>query len=670
MAKQTDIKKVYLHDLRKENLNKLIIPNYQRKYTWSNENVVQLISDIYENNFDLEYFLGTIILQSNMTNSYLIIDGQQRLSTVLLIMKVLEIEYNKKYNLEEFSFESKNDIDLDYLQKLIRCANPYKENNKSNYYSNIIAIRNEILNIKDFNRFINNFDKTFLTVVFMPNEINQFKVFSTINSTGIPLSTLELVKSFLISRFEEYNSDKALDELLNIFNYIDKHKDLEKKSDDLIRYFIAFQTNNELLTKFTNILYKGFLEIFNKAIDKENFLKLWNNFYKFSVYYFYLLSDEFQEKFNSMIILNPSINTYSVLIIDVLMNHSNFSKFEFSNKNIFDQIQLLNDKEIDKCLKLIEYYRLNIVFDSTNEKEITRKTPMIPNKINDKINYSESLYSYFFNNQSIKTIKELMILLCEKPIYELNNNLTLALFKRIEHNSNNKETNLKTVYSIEHILPQEPSKWEKNNPNNLISMQPFVHTICNLTLLTKRNNTSFSNELWKIKKEKLIDKDNITINNKLRTFNEWDMDSMEEWTKFLLKKIFNIWNFNEYNNQNDINIDQFLLDFRLSNLKPKGIERSYSYWISHLRSTKKNNPQLEVNPEIIKQALKIKVVEDQNVDKIIGINSNGFFVQAIICILFETNSVKDIRMNDTELNVFINKNINKINQIVEDVNYS
>ena len=67
----------------------LAIPNYQRPYRWSNGNVMQLLRDVQESlgSGKLEYRIGTIILHRASSDSYDIVDGQQRLTTILLLIQ-------------------------------------------------------------------------------------------------------------------------------------------------------------------------------------------------------------------------------------------------------------------------------------------------------------------------------------------------------------------------------------------------------------------------------------------------------------------------------------------------------------------------------------------------------------------------------------------------------
>ena len=95
---------------------KLVIPVYQRPYKWTEKNVLQLLEDIFEyiivNNTD--YRIGNIILHSeNETNN--VVDGQQRLTTISILLKVLDSSFEGLLLNQEYKNNiSKNNIVYNY----------------------------------------------------------------------------------------------------------------------------------------------------------------------------------------------------------------------------------------------------------------------------------------------------------------------------------------------------------------------------------------------------------------------------------------------------------------------------------------------------------------------------------------------------------------------------
>ena len=77
--------------------NKFCVPNFQRPYSWESEkHTIDLFTDIENNMSESEYFLGTIVLTKKQDNLLEIVDGQQRLTTILLFMAAIRDVFTRK----------------------------------------------------------------------------------------------------------------------------------------------------------------------------------------------------------------------------------------------------------------------------------------------------------------------------------------------------------------------------------------------------------------------------------------------------------------------------------------------------------------------------------------------------------------------------------------------
>ena len=84
--------------------NKYVIPIYQRNFAWSEEQIGQLIIDISDyatENKDKNYYIGTLIVNRRDNNSLEIIDGQQRLTTLSILLSLIKNEYLKNEIVED-----------------------------------------------------------------------------------------------------------------------------------------------------------------------------------------------------------------------------------------------------------------------------------------------------------------------------------------------------------------------------------------------------------------------------------------------------------------------------------------------------------------------------------------------------------------------------------------
>lgn len=95
-------------------VDNLVIPDYQRPYRWTEENVRLLLQDIYESwkTGKNSYRIGSIILYVSNDNKLNIVDGQQRVTTILLMLRALQSSFGKGLceSLEYNHAESRNAI--------------------------------------------------------------------------------------------------------------------------------------------------------------------------------------------------------------------------------------------------------------------------------------------------------------------------------------------------------------------------------------------------------------------------------------------------------------------------------------------------------------------------------------------------------------------------------
>lgn len=199
-----------INELLKLNLS---IPSYQRPYTWSFKSVQDLFDDIkhayerYNKDKNYKYRIGTIILYENNT-SYEIVDGQQRIITLLLMKLLVDNEF--ECNLLNTNFSDKTSI----------------INIRENYNTLNTLIKAQKI---DFKKIFNKASSQILEVLIVKvkNIDEAFQLFDSQNSSGKELYPHDLLKAFhlremnnealkfkQVSIWEKYNSE----EIHNLFN--------------------------------------------------------------------------------------------------------------------------------------------------------------------------------------------------------------------------------------------------------------------------------------------------------------------------------------------------------------------------------------------------------------------------------------------------------------------
>ena len=260
------------------------IPSYQRGYRWTEEEVLALLKDLSEyadskkcaKNDSKFYCLQPLVVK-RQDSKYEVIDGQQRLTTIFLILKALEQyakdaldvegytlippDYTTRTNCETFfkteSFKTSSDENLDFLHI-------------SNAYTTIIKWldsprkKNDIFDILSGETF----NAQFIWYESDENE-NSYEVFRRLNSGKLSLTNSELVKALILNdedKDESFNQEDVAREWENIENQLE--------NDDLW-YFI---NSNPEATKYESTRMDFLLE----TILLKNNINLKDNYFIFS----------------------------------------------------------------------------------------------------------------------------------------------------------------------------------------------------------------------------------------------------------------------------------------------------------------------------------------------------------------------------------------------------
>lgn len=242
--------------------NKYIIPIYQRNYSWTSAETIQLIDDISDYAKDLKdnkYYIGTLIVFPKTQNgiiSYDVIDGQQRLTTLFILLNVLKNEFEENINIESsLDFESRA-ISSITIQAIFN--NNHKEIEKyEKLNTKIVQAYNNILKrlkkiksskkipIKKFTEYL--LKKVVIVRIPVPDDTDLNHYFEIMNNRGKQLEKQDILKAELLNIIQEepelsltFNkiweatsnmnkyvqygfSIKDRNALFNCFSYDDKH---------------------------------------------------------------------------------------------------------------------------------------------------------------------------------------------------------------------------------------------------------------------------------------------------------------------------------------------------------------------------------------------------------------------------------------------------------------
>ncbi len=412
------------------------IPNYQRDYAWKDKNFKDLWEDLEEaieyNKKGQGHFIGTMVVAKNEDNKklYDIIDGQQRTTTIFMLLHVLANEQNEEDKQETRKYlYQKGELRLEvapqnqsFFKALLEaaekgnishCKKDADTEGKQNLFEVLKAILDKVskLNKEEVNERL----ETLLEMVLMrfeePDPGRAIRTFQSVNDRGVPLLLLDKLKSLLIYYSNTFCDGKmGLDQFINdhfgeifkIFAKIKKSNYISSVGDsnegDIFRYHAGSQ-------KFDGIPFLGHYETsidntYEKLKDKLKEIKK-SKLKSFIQSYVSDLKNFYQAFLDLLSEIDTNPTTFKAMLINKI------------NPRFFNSLIRLkiNNELDDETLRL--FAKTDIVFFKADEKMKTK--------------------AYNLINEYLQKGKEG---LKSKMIAQCRNDIELASWKLVENASN------------------------------------------------------------------------------------------------------------------------------------------------------------------------------------------------------------------------------------------
>ena len=206
-----------------------IVPLYQRGYAWEEKHIVQLIDDIMDVPNDSQYYIGSLIVHRR-NDAYEVIDGQQRLTTLFLLLNYLEEIHNKEHVALRFDCRAKSNYTLEHINEIVSETSHVlidDSNIQQELLSGYNIIRDKLKSI-DIKKLKNNLCKTVLYRIEVPKHTDLNHYFEIMNTRGEQLEQSDVLKANLMAYLQ---GDKKWQEIFatiwdacrNIDGYIQMH---------------------------------------------------------------------------------------------------------------------------------------------------------------------------------------------------------------------------------------------------------------------------------------------------------------------------------------------------------------------------------------------------------------------------------------------------------------
>lgn len=254
---QENVEKVFSRD-------SFSIPQYQRDYAWKKQNFIDLWEDLEEaiDSKDSQgHFLGTIVVAPNNDNpqKFDIIDGQQRATTIFMLLYALIYQSEFKDNLKfKFLLDKRNKLKLEvapqnqrFFVELLKQTEQEKENiqlkdkadtqGKKNLYEVFQTILDKVakLDSSEVEKYIDSLKAMILMWLEEPNPGRAIRTFQSVNDRGVPLNLLDKLKSLLIYYSNRYcKGDKKI---LNDGQQLSLDKKINNDFGEIFKIFLKIE---------------------------------------------------------------------------------------------------------------------------------------------------------------------------------------------------------------------------------------------------------------------------------------------------------------------------------------------------------------------------------------------------------------------------------------------
>lgn len=541
-----------------------VIPVYQRKYDWKEENCRQLYEDLKKIVSDKRdsHFFGSIVssvIGNGATTEYHIIDGQQRLTTVtLLLLAIRNLIQQKKITAEEPQLDeqinerfliskwAKEDdriklrpvkSDRDALLKLFGDEEDYDQSSNLtlNYQFFCNLLLREEIPVDDLYAAIGKLEIISIT---LDQGDNAQMIFESLNSTGLALTEGDKIRNYILMGLPPKDQNKYYD------HYWAK---IEKCTDKDVSGFIRdYLSVKQQITPTISNVYRAFKEYAeNAGLQKDTLL---TDILKYARFYEKLLickSGLNEQKLDDclyrmmrleIVVTRPflmeilRLNQDGKLTVDEVLQIFLITENYLFRRNIcevptnaLNKIFLNLNKEILRYDNTSDQYVAKFIYALRSKKESGR--------FPDDEEFTEALAS--------------------KQVYLMRGKYKAYLFERFENYGTVETKDVYThldnnVYTIEHIMPQHltPAWTESLGANAEEIHETWLHRLANLTLTGY--NPNLSNKPFREKRdaeEGGYKVSGLKMNQKISTKDSWGLPELEERNDEMIALAKKIWSF-------------------------------------------------------------------------------------------------------------------------------
>ncbi|GAA8599156.1 DUF262 and DUF1524 domain-containing protein [Helicobacter pylori] len=631
---------------------KMVIPIYQRVYSWEKEQCKQLWDDIIKIGGDDKmdgHFIGSIVfvhdgIYTTNYNELLIIDGQQRLTTITLLFIALRDHLNDEDEfLEKFSCQKiqnrylinsdekddkrfkliLSDSDKDTLLSLIDKDKRKPSEPSSKIVENFKLFEEWIRkNTDELETIFKGLDKLMVVEISLERgKDNPQLIFESMNSTGKDLTQTDLIRNYIVMETEIEKQEGFYNKYWRAME--ENFKQNKKWFDRFVRHYLTIKTGKIPNINKVYVALKDYWQ--EERIGIEDLLK---DLQKYCGYFCQIVFKKEADKD-----LNKALGFLVDLEMDVIYPlllelYSDYSDGVLSKADFIPIIALIESYICRRAVCGLGTNSLNKVFPSFT-KHI------------QKDEYFKSLKAHFGSlngGQRFPNDDEFKNLFIKIDFFNFQKKK--YFFERLE-NFDRKERVYTHEYTKEHIMPQTlTEEWEKDLGENFQEIHDkYLHTIGNLTLTGY--NSEYSNKSFQEKQgmEKGFKDSPLRLNQGLRDLESFGEEEIKKRANDLADLALKIWTYPKLDAET------------LEKHKPKKDKKEKKVY--DLSSYKFGSHSRELFDILSKE---IKALDERITES---------FMKAYIAYKFKTNFV-DIVVQTKDLKLYLNMKFNELQDEIKE----
>ncbi|WP_219036086.1 DUF262 and DUF1524 domain-containing protein [Helicobacter pylori] len=631
-----------LNFIKDNQKNQLVIPIYQRVYSWEKKQCKELWDDIIKIGGDDKmdgHFIGSILYVldgiTHSDNTLLIIDGQQRLTTITLLLTALrnhlsdEDEFLEKFSCSKIqnhyliNSDEKGDkkfrlilseSDKDTLLYLIDKNRRKPSEPSSKIVENFKLFEEWISkNTDKLETIFKGLEKLMIVEIALDKEKDDPQlIFESMNSKGIELTQTDLIRNYIVMETEIEKQESFYNKYWRAME--EEFKQNEKLFDRFVRHYLTIKTRE---IPNINKVYAALKDYRQKeGIGIEDLLK---DLQKYCGYFCQIAFKKETDKD-----LNKALGFLVDLEMDVIYPLLLELYSDYSDG-------VLSKDDFRRSIALIESYICRRAVCGLGANSLNKVFPSFTKHI-QKDEYFKSLkahFGYLTNNQRFPNNDEFKNLFITIDFYHFQKRE--YFLERLE-NFNTKEPVNAQECTIEHIMPQTlTEEWKRDLGGNFQAIHDkYLHTIGNLTLTGY--NKEYSNNSFQEKRdmEKGFKQSPLKLNQSLKDWKSFGEKEIEKRANDLADWALKIWTYPKLDAET------------LEKYKPKKEKKAYD-----LSSYKFGSHSRELFDILRKE---IKALDEKIAEK---------FNQDYISYIFDKNFV-DIVVQTKDLKLYLNMKFNEL----------